>query len=76
MKKYYKRIDKEQRMMVDVENRYVVKLYPGVPLKSITLYYNDETVDGFINESLDNTIWSESTEIDFDNIKNQILSLI
>ena len=76
MKNYYKRVGKEQRIMVDTENRYVVKLYPGVPLKSITLYYNDETVDGFISETSDNTIWSESTEVDFNNIKEQIISVI
>lgn len=76
MKNYYKRVDKEQRMMVDTENGYVVKLYPGEPLKSITLYYNEETVNGFVNESSDNTIWLESTEVDFNNIKDQIISLI
>jgi hypothetical protein len=76
MKNYYKRVGKEQRMMVDTENRYAVRLYPGEPLKSITLYYNDETIDGFINETSDNTVWSESTEVDFNNIKDQIISLI
>lgn len=76
MKNYYKKVDKEQRMMIDTENRYVVKLYPGQPLKSITLYYNDETVDGFISETSDNTLWEVSTEIDFNNVKNQIISAI
>jgi len=76
MKNYYKRVDKEQRMMVDIENGYVVKLYPGEPLKSITLYYNEETVNGFVNESSDNTLWEVSTEVDFNNVKNEIISVI
>ena len=76
MKNYYKKPDKEQRMMIDTENMYVVKLYPGTPLKSITLYYNEETVNGFISDASDNTIWEVSTEVDFNNVKNEIISAI
>lgn len=76
MKNYYKRPDKEQRMMIDNETNYVVLLYPGTVVKSITIVTTEETVNGLISESTDNTKWVGTTETDFNDKKNEIISSI
>ena len=76
MKNYYKKTNGELRMMIDTENNYVVRLYPNTTNKSINVVYTQETVDGFINEISDNTLWTVSTEVDFNNVKDQIISAI
>lgn len=76
MKNYYKRPDKEQRMMIDNETNYVVLLYPGTVVKSITIVTTEETVNGLISESTDNTKWVVTTETDFNDKKNEILLAI
>ena len=76
MKNYYKRPDKEQRMMIDNETIYVVLIYPGTVVKSMTIITTEETVNGLISESMDNTKWVVTTETDFNDKKNEIISSI
>lgn len=76
MKNYFKRPDKEQRIMIDNESNSVVILYPGTVVKSINLVTTEETVNQFIIESTDNTKWIETTETDFNDKKNEIISSI
>jgi hypothetical protein len=76
MKNYYKRPDKEQRIMIDNESNYVVILYPGTIVKSINIVTTEEVINQYTVEVSNNTLWVETTETDFNDKKNEIISAI
>ena len=76
MKNYYKRPDKEQRVMLDNESNYVVIIYPGIAAKSINIVTTEEVFNQYVVEVTDNTKWIEITETDFNDKKNEIITSI